>query len=477
MREQARRYLRAFARLDELVESGDFQPRGTRVVWLAERPPRLLEALLIDRINDHVGNLFGLLSLVHRHREIWLAYERLKSDDGRTRNHALEFIDNTLRPGVRRQVMAVIDDLAPAERLAAAGALFHIATGGGRVETLRGLIQAASGGDVAARWLGAAALAYIVDDGVRALVPLAEETATARLRSAAARDRALDHRAEPEPGAGLVDCRDRQSSGTTRRIRIAHPPTPWLATASSSSTWARPTRPGLRRCAAICASSCPIRASSTCTRSKRALVLELFILPFRPSRSAEAYRKIWGERGSPLLFHGEDLAAKLRDRLGPEARVELAMRYQNPSIATALDRLRDAGADRIVVLPAVSAVLVGGLGLRGREGLRRGGIALERAGARGDRPLLRSPRFPRRRGRDRAPRARQLRRRLLPDELSWPARAADHEERPLPAAATACATAAALASAQPTVSATAPSASRPPVASRSGSGSPRVVGR
>ena len=68
------------------------------MVWLAERPPRLLEALLIDRLNDHVGNLFGLLSLVHRHREIWLAYERLKSDDGRTRNHALEFIDNTLRP-------------------------------------------------------------------------------------------------------------------------------------------------------------------------------------------------------------------------------------------------------------------------------------------------------------------------------------------------------------------------------------------
>ena len=85
--------------------------------------------------------------------------------------------------------------------------------------------------------------------------------------------------------------------------------------------------------------------------AKRALVLELFILPFRPSRSAEAYRKIWGERGSPLLFHGEDLAEKLRERLGPDTQVELAMRYQNPSIASALDRLRDAGADRIVVFP------------------------------------------------------------------------------------------------------------------------------
>jgi ferrochelatase len=84
---------------------------------------------------------------------------------------------------------------------------------------------------------------------------------------------------------------------------------------------------------------------------ERALVLNLFILPFRPRRSAEAYRKIWTERGSPLLFHGQDLAAKLRSRLGPEVAVELGMRYQNPSIRVALERLRDQGAERIVVLP------------------------------------------------------------------------------------------------------------------------------
>jgi hypothetical protein len=86
-------------------------------------------------------------------------------------------MDNTLRPGVRRHVMSVIDDTPPAERLAAAASLFHIATGGGRVETLRGLIQAASGGDVAARWLGAAALAFVADERVKALAPLAEKTA------------------------------------------------------------------------------------------------------------------------------------------------------------------------------------------------------------------------------------------------------------------------------------------------------------
>lgn len=84
---------------------------------------------------------------------------------------------------------------------------------------------------------------------------------------------------------------------------------------------------------------------------KRALVLHLFILPFRPRRSAEAYRKIWTDRGSPLLFHARDLAEKLRRRLGDGVAIELAMRYQKPSIASALASLRKRGVDEIVLLP------------------------------------------------------------------------------------------------------------------------------
>lgn len=69
----------------------------------------------------------------------------------------------------------------------------------------------------------------------------------------------------------------------------------------------------------------------------RWLLLNLVILPFRPRQSAAAYRQIWTERGSPLLFHGQDLARKLHRTLG--APVELGMRYQEPSIATALKKL------------------------------------------------------------------------------------------------------------------------------------------
>src|SRR5512143_760551 len=83
----------------------------------------------------------------------------------------------------------------------------------------------------------------------------------------------------------------------------------------------------------------------------RALLLNLVILPFRPRKSAEAYRKIWTERGSPLLVHGEALTAAVRARLGSDWAVELGMRYGKPGIAAALARLREAGVARVVVLP------------------------------------------------------------------------------------------------------------------------------
>jgi ferrochelatase len=80
-------------------------------------------------------------------------------------------------------------------------------------------------------------------------------------------------------------------------------------------------------------------------------LLNLIILPLRPRKSAAAYRKIWTERGSPLLAYSRDLVDALRARLGGGWAVELGMRYQSPSIASALEKLREAGAERIVVFP------------------------------------------------------------------------------------------------------------------------------
>jgi ferrochelatase len=84
----------------------------------------------------------------------------------------------------------------------------------------------------------------------------------------------------------------------------------------------------------------------------RAALLHLVILPRRPKLSAHAYRAIWDpQRGSPLLYHSQDLAAGVAEKLGAGWRVELAMRYGNPSIEAGLAALERAGVDRTVVLP------------------------------------------------------------------------------------------------------------------------------
>lgn len=83
----------------------------------------------------------------------------------------------------------------------------------------------------------------------------------------------------------------------------------------------------------------------------RALLLNAVILPFRPRRSAEQYRKIWTEDGSPLLIYTEELAERLRERLGEGYTVAVGMRYQNPTIDAALAELANAGCERIVIAP------------------------------------------------------------------------------------------------------------------------------
>ena len=81
----------------------------------------------------------------------------------------------------------------------------------------------------------------------------------------------------------------------------------------------------------------------------RFAIVHGFILPFRPRASAEAYAKIWTELGSPLVMISTRVQQLLRDRTGLP--VELGMRYQNPTIASALARLIDAGVEDVLVVP------------------------------------------------------------------------------------------------------------------------------
>lgn len=84
---------------------------------------------------------------------------------------------------------------------------------------------------------------------------------------------------------------------------------------------------------------------------KRQFLARGIIVPFRYKKSAEQYRQLWTKEGSPLLVHSQSTKEKLQVLLGDRFTVSLAMRYQNPSIATALNELKEAGLSQIIVLP------------------------------------------------------------------------------------------------------------------------------
>ncbi len=75
------------------------------------------------------------------------------------------------------------------------------------------------------------------------------------------------------------------------------------------------------------------------------------IAPFRAPKSAKVYQQLWTERGSPLMYHGRDLQSKLQTALGDDYHVAFGMRYQSPSIKSALEELREKSVSRIIVVP------------------------------------------------------------------------------------------------------------------------------
>ena len=84
------------------------------------------------------------------------------------------------------------------------------------------------------------------------------------------------------------------------------------------------------------------------------IILNLFILTFRPSKTAHAYKQIWmKERNeSPLLFFTRNQANKLKKKIGNEkVIIDFAMRYGNPSIRSKLNELKNDGCENIVILP------------------------------------------------------------------------------------------------------------------------------
>ena len=84
------------------------------------------------------------------------------------------------------------------------------------------------------------------------------------------------------------------------------------------------------------------------------IILNLFILTFRPSKTAHAYKKIWRKETneSPLLYFTRSQAIKLKEKMGNEnIIIDFAMRYGNPSIKSKLNLLKEEGCENIIILP------------------------------------------------------------------------------------------------------------------------------
>ena len=84
------------------------------------------------------------------------------------------------------------------------------------------------------------------------------------------------------------------------------------------------------------------------------IILNLFILNIRPSKTAHAYKKIWLKETdeSPLRYYTRNQAEKLQQELVREnIIVNFAMRYGNPSIKSKLNELKNNGCENIIILP------------------------------------------------------------------------------------------------------------------------------
>lgn len=86
----------------------------------------------------------------------------------------------------------------------------------------------------------------------------------------------------------------------------------------------------------------------------RLLLVKGIIVPFRAPKSSKVYKELWalGNGVSPLLTHTQNVVKLVQNRFGSEnVTVEMAMRYQNPSMESVLEKMRRANYDQIIIIP------------------------------------------------------------------------------------------------------------------------------
>ena len=84
------------------------------------------------------------------------------------------------------------------------------------------------------------------------------------------------------------------------------------------------------------------------------IILNLFILTFRPSKTAKAYKEIWmkEENKSPLRYFTEMQTKKLSEKIeNKDLIIDFAMRYGNPTIKSKINKMQKNGCEKLIILP------------------------------------------------------------------------------------------------------------------------------
>jgi ATP:ADP antiporter, AAA family len=188
---EAEQYFRALSALQALGSVEKAHGVGPLLSWDDdEHQPTLLERLLAERMTESVGNIFGLLALLHDRMHILDAHRSVISGNAGMHTNAIEYLDNVLPAAEKRVVMPVIDEQSVGERLQLGQKMFGIAAAT-RLDVLAGLVEQCAVADADASSWGAAALYEVYSTRAARLYP-----DVAKVRSAASADSLVRETAE-----------------------------------------------------------------------------------------------------------------------------------------------------------------------------------------------------------------------------------------------------------------------------------------
>ena len=83
----------------------------------------------------------------------------------------------------------------------------------------------------------------------------------------------------------------------------------------------------------------------------RKLLVNLIIIPFRIKKSTQLYQRLFDKKGSPLIYHSEELKEKLQKKIGEGFSVFLGMRYGNPGFRDVISEIKSQGFQQIALVP------------------------------------------------------------------------------------------------------------------------------